>query len=58
MELNFHSHTPEYLRGVLLKHKDKVVFTLWVTGLLTRHCHLKGHLFKTGLTNNPFAKGA
>jgi ribonuclease HI len=25
----------------------------WVTGLLTRHCHLKGHLFKMGLTESP-----
>jgi hypothetical protein len=25
----------------------------WVVGLLTGHCHLKGHLFKLGLTNNP-----
>jgi hypothetical protein len=25
----------------------------WVTGLLTGHCHLKGHLLKMGLTNNP-----
>jgi hypothetical protein len=25
----------------------------WVTGLLTGHCHLKGHLFKLGLTDSP-----
>jgi hypothetical protein len=25
----------------------------WVTGLLTGHCHLKGHLFKMGLTDSP-----
>jgi hypothetical protein len=25
----------------------------WVTGLLTGHCHLIGHLFKMGLTNSP-----
>jgi hypothetical protein len=24
-----------------------------VTGLLTGHCHLKGHLFEMGLTNSP-----
>jgi hypothetical protein len=24
-----------------------------VTELLTRHCHLKGHLFKLGLVNSP-----
>jgi hypothetical protein len=26
---------------------------IWVTGLLTRHCHLKAHLFKMALTNSP-----
>jgi hypothetical protein len=25
----------------------------WVVGLLTGHCHLKGHLFKLGLSNSP-----
>jgi hypothetical protein len=25
----------------------------WVTVLLTGHCHLKGHLFKMGLTESP-----
>jgi hypothetical protein len=25
----------------------------WVVGLLTGHCHLKGHLFKLRLTDNP-----
>jgi hypothetical protein len=25
----------------------------WMTGLLTGHCHLKGHLFKMGLTYIP-----
>jgi hypothetical protein len=24
-----------------------------VVGLFTRHCHLKGHLFKMGLTDDP-----
>jgi hypothetical protein len=24
----------------------------WVVGLLTGHCHLKGHLFKSGLIND------
>jgi hypothetical protein len=24
-----------------------------MTGLLTGHCHLKGHLFKQGLLNSP-----
>jgi hypothetical protein len=27
--------------------------TQWVTGLLTGHCHLKGRLFKMGLTESP-----
>jgi hypothetical protein len=25
----------------------------WVVGLLTGHCHLKGHLLKLGVLNNP-----
>jgi hypothetical protein len=25
----------------------------WVVGLFTGHCHLKGHLFKIGLTDDP-----
>jgi hypothetical protein len=25
----------------------------WAVGLLTGHCHLKGHLFKLGLTDDP-----
>jgi hypothetical protein len=25
----------------------------WVVGRLTGHCHLKGHLFKLGLTDDP-----
>jgi hypothetical protein len=25
----------------------------WVVGLLTGHCHLKGHLFKLGLGDSP-----
>jgi hypothetical protein len=28
----------------------------WVAGLLTGHCHLKGDLFKLGLTDNPICK--
>jgi hypothetical protein len=28
----------------------------WVVGLLTGHCHLKGQLFKLGLTNSPICK--
>jgi hypothetical protein len=25
----------------------------WTVGLFTGHCHLKGHLFKLGLTDDP-----
>jgi hypothetical protein len=25
----------------------------WVVGLFTQHCHLKGHLFELGLTDDP-----
>jgi hypothetical protein len=28
----------------------------WVVGLLTGHCHLKGHLFKMGLTDGPICE--
>jgi hypothetical protein len=28
----------------------------WVAGLLTGHCHLKGHLFKLGLTDDPICE--
>jgi hypothetical protein len=28
----------------------------WVVGLLTGHCHLKGYLFKLGLTDNPICE--
>jgi hypothetical protein len=28
----------------------------WVVGLLTGHCHLKGHLFQLGLTDNPICE--
>jgi hypothetical protein len=27
-----------------------------VVGLLTEHCHLKGHLFKLGLTDHPICE--
>jgi hypothetical protein len=30
----------------------------WVVGLLTGHCHLKGHLFKLGLKMIQLVKGA
>jgi hypothetical protein len=28
----------------------------WVVGLITGHCHLKGHLFKLGLTDDPICE--
>jgi hypothetical protein len=28
----------------------------WVVGLVTGHCHLKGHLFKLGLTDDPICE--
>jgi hypothetical protein len=28
----------------------------WVVGLLNGHCHLKGHLFKMGLTDDPICE--
>jgi hypothetical protein len=28
----------------------------WMVGLLTGHCHLKGHLFKLGLTDDPICE--
>jgi hypothetical protein len=28
----------------------------WVVGLLTGHCHLKGHVFKLGLINDPICE--
>jgi hypothetical protein len=40
-----------YSQGNLLKlNRDQL---RWVVGLLTGHCHLKGHLFKLGLTDDP-----
>jgi hypothetical protein len=29
----------------------------WVVGLLTGHRHLKGHLFKLGVTDDPICEG-
>jgi hypothetical protein len=28
----------------------------WVVGILTGHCHLKGHLFKLGVTADPICE--
>jgi hypothetical protein len=37
-------------KGLLKLNRDQLK---WVVGLLTGHCHLKGHLFKSGLTDDP-----
>jgi hypothetical protein len=37
-------------KGVLKLNRDQL---RWVVGLSTGHCHLKGHLFKLGLTDDP-----
>jgi hypothetical protein len=33
--------------------KQRPINLRWVVGLLTGHCHLKEHLFKLGLTDDP-----
>jgi hypothetical protein len=37
-------------KDMLKLNKDQL---RWVVGLPTGHCHLKGHLFKMGLTDDP-----
>jgi ribonuclease HI len=37
-------------RELLKLHRNQL---RWVVGLLTGHCHLKGHLFKLGLSDSP-----
>jgi hypothetical protein len=37
-------------QGVLKLNRDQL---RWIVGLYTGHCHLKVHLFKLGLTNDP-----
>jgi hypothetical protein len=37
-------------KDLLKSNRDQL---RWVVGLLTGHCHLKGHLFKLGLANDP-----
>jgi hypothetical protein len=36
-------------KALLKLNRDQLT---WVVGLLTGHCHLKGHLFKLGLSDN------
>jgi hypothetical protein len=38
------------MKDLLELYRDQL---RWVVGLLTGHCHLKGHLFKLGLTDIP-----
>jgi hypothetical protein len=40
-------------KDLLKLNRDKL---RWVVGLLTGHCHLKGHLFKLGLTDDPICE--
>jgi hypothetical protein len=37
-------------RDLLKLNRDQL---RWIVGLYTGHCHLKGHLSKMGLINNP-----
>jgi hypothetical protein len=37
-------------RDLLKLNRDQL---RWIVGLYTVHCHLKGHLFKMGLMNDP-----
>jgi hypothetical protein len=36
------------MKDLLKLHTDQL---RWVIGLFTGHCHLKGHIFKMGLTD-------
>jgi hypothetical protein len=38
------------MRDLLKLNRDQL---RWMVGLFTGHCHLKGHLFKLGLTAEP-----
>jgi hypothetical protein len=40
-------------KDLLKLNEDQV---RWVVGLLTGHCHLKGHLFKLGQTDAPICE--
>jgi hypothetical protein len=41
------------MKDLLKLNRDQL---RWVAGLLTGHCHLKGHLFKLGLTDDPMCE--
>jgi hypothetical protein len=41
------------MKDLLKLNRDQL---RWVVGLLTGHCHLKGHLFKFGLTDDTICK--
>jgi hypothetical protein len=41
------------MKDLLKLNRDQL---RWVIGLLTGHCHLKGHLFKFGLTDDPICE--
>jgi hypothetical protein len=50
-------HAKEFLQGSSVRRTRQLLKPnrnqlWWVRGLLTGCCHLKGHLFKLGLTNN------
>jgi hypothetical protein len=36
--------------------ENSTMICKWVRGLLTGHCHLKGHLFKLELTGDPICE--
>jgi hypothetical protein len=40
-------------KGLLRLNRDQL---RWVVGVLTGHCHLKGHIFKLGLINDPICE--
>jgi hypothetical protein len=40
-------------RDLLTLNRDRL---RWIVGLYTGHCHLKGHLFKMGLMNDPICE--
>jgi hypothetical protein len=43
----------ERIRDLLKLNRDQL---RWIVGLYTGHCHLKEHLFKMGLTNDPICE--
>jgi hypothetical protein len=41
------------MKDLLKLNRDQL---RWVVGILIGHCHLKGHLFKFGLTGDPICE--